>query len=66
MQDHKYVRSEKNPGAVLNTDKNSLLAYKKKKKAFQEQQERIENLETQMHSLLTILQKIDKKLEEDR
>lgn len=63
--DHKYIRSNKNPGAVLNTDANSLISYKKRKKAFQDQKERIEKLENQMDSVLSLLHQIHDKLEKE-
>lgn len=58
--DHQYKRSASNPGAIINTDKSALEAYKQRKL----QSKRINNLEERMNNienlLLTILEKMDK------
>lgn len=61
---HKFVRSNENPGSVINTDSSGLNAYKRRKKIFEEQNKKIEQLENKFDHVLTALQDISKKLDE--
>lgn len=52
--DHQYKRSSSNPGAVINTDKNALVAYKQKKA----QMQKINTLEKRMDTIEDLLKQI--------
>lgn len=65
MNNNKYIRSKENPGAVLNTDVQSLAAYKaakKKNKLVEESAKRLDTLETQMSDIKDMLDIILQKL----
>lgn len=50
---HQFLkRSETNPGAVINTDNNGLLQYKKAKQRYQDMQNDINTLKEQVEFLL--------------
>lgn len=59
MSEHKFIRSPLNAGAIINTDKSSLEAYKAKKAQFS----KINNLEERIGHMETMLEKILNKLE---
>ncbi len=59
MEDHKFIRSQNNPGAIINTDKMALDAYKAKKK----QNSKINTLEERIENIESMLEKILQKLE---
>lgn len=58
MIDHKLVRSESNPGALVNSDRASLEAYKKRKQLAQMQNERINTLEAKLSNIESLLMQI--------
>jgi len=58
----KYIRSEENKGAVINTDRAALNAYKQRKKLAAKQTEEIENLKAQINHINTSLDEIKKLL----
>jgi hypothetical protein len=60
--DHKFKRSNKNPGALVNTDRNALDSYKLKKSQnlkLNNLENRIENIETMLSLILDKLSKED-------
>jgi hypothetical protein len=61
MTDHKYVRSEKNPGAVINTDRSALDGYRARKL----QAERINTLEDKVDNIEGLLKAILSKLNKE-
>jgi hypothetical protein len=64
MKKDGFVRSQSNPGAVINTDKAALQAYKAQKSKFKKL-DKIDQLESEMgeikHLLGAILQKLSDK-----
>lgn len=58
---HQYKRSSNNPGAVINTDKTALDAYKQRKAQF----EKINKLEERMNNIEDLLIKILEKFNKE-
>jgi hypothetical protein len=59
--DHKFIRSERNPGAVVNTDRSGLEGYRAKKL----QAERINMLEDKVNNIEDLLYAILGKLNKE-
>jgi len=59
MTDHKFQRDPmSNGGAVVNTDNESLLAYRRRKSALREKDRQIENLTTRLNKVEELLTKL--------
>lgn len=56
--EHKFMRSEQNPGAVINTDVSALQAYKARKKLAEEQKQKMERMETELSEIKMMLKQL--------
>lgn len=61
MSDKQFVRSEKNPGAVLNVDNTGLAAYRKQREIMRNvgtHEERIQKIESSLEDIKGLLTKL--------
>lgn len=56
--EHKFIRSENNPGAIVNTDATGLQAYKMRKAKMEEQKNKIDKMETELSEIKTLLKQL--------
>ena len=55
MEDHKFIRSDNNTGAVINTDYNGLEAYKKQKKCAKQRSAEIDKMRKDLDEIKLLL-----------
>ena len=55
---HKYIRSSSNPGAIINSDFDSLKAYKAKKEAIENQRKEIDQMKQDLGEIKEMLKLI--------
>lgn len=56
--EHKYIRNQNNPGAVINTDVNALKAYKTRKQLTEQQRQEFEDIKNDVVEIKQMLAKI--------
>lgn len=54
----KYIRASNNKGAVINTDKNELLAYKKRKAIAARDRQEMEDMRTEISELKNMVRQL--------
>ena len=61
----KFIRQQTNQGAVLNTDNNSLMMYKKRKSSFNEREREINNLKEEVSEIKCLLKELLKEIKQN-